>query len=110
MRLRDIIDNNRNNPREMWKHSKSLLPEKSASTPEKIKIENYTFSDKVSIANKFYEYFVTSVNDIVNGIPQCTRLGEITLLSFPNAKNKFSKFEQLFMLEMTKYFKRFKKC
>lgn len=63
--FKEIIDDNRQNPYEMWKKLKLLLPGKRSTDPDEIRFENRNISHESAMANEFNKYFLDSIDSIV---------------------------------------------
>lgn len=64
------IDSYRNDPSKMWKVLKSIVRnDKKCSKIDKIEIDNVIFQGEKLIADKISEYYMNSINVIVNSIP-----------------------------------------
>lgn len=98
------IDNNKHNAYELWKHLKTLLPEKNPSLPDLIKFEGGAIVDRSCIANQFNKYFVNSVADIINGIPPNAHLEDVTEIVSGN-KSSIDVFKQISMADLKKHIK-----
>lgn len=96
----EVIDNNRENSREMWKNLKQLLPEKKClSAPYEICFENDTTSDEGLIVHNFNKYFVNSIEEIVSRIPQYAHPDE-AIFDIPRLNTEFSRYDQLTMTKL----------
>lgn len=63
------IDNNKRNPKQMWKTLKQLLGSKNnQSSINAMKFGAEPIDDKKIIVNRLNEYFINSIRDIVNHI------------------------------------------
>lgn len=63
------IDNNRGNSKKLWKNLKPLLPnKKERSHSSSILFDHEEIFDSTLIANKFNQYFLTSINELVDSI------------------------------------------
>lgn len=63
-----ILDENKNNTRELWKNLKTILPSKRMPIGEAIKFDNIETEDEETIALKFNFYFLKSIDEIVSDI------------------------------------------
>jgi len=96
---KQVIDNNKNNPREMWKKLKLLLPGKQTSAPETINFEGQIISDHLSIAQSFNNYFLESIDVIISNIPDSALMGELPVAA-PCVAEKFDRFKSLSMTDL----------
>lgn len=64
----NVIDNNKQNSREMWKHLKTLLPGNKEIVERGIKFNDTVISDEKLIAVNFNKFFIDSINNIVKSI------------------------------------------
>lgn len=101
--FKQMIDNNKNNSRIMWKNLKMLLPEKNHPVPSEVNFNGQIISDDLCIANSFNKYFISSICDIVSTIHKFPLNGVPVVLSFVN--NEFSVFQKVTMSEMKKVIK-----
>lgn len=102
--FRNIIDDNKYNPREMWKQLKTLLPKKNSSDPDEIIFESAKTNDDSLIAEEFNRYFIRSIEDIISGVPKCN-VGDQTLSYFHELKSTFSKFDKISMNDLKRILK-----
>lgn len=60
-----VIDENKNNPKELWKNLKTLLP-------DEILFDDLTLDNDLNIANRFNEFFIDSISELVRSLPKKT--------------------------------------
>lgn len=77
--IKEIIVNNKNKQREMWKSLKTLLLDKNKCVPEDIQFGNVIIVNENVIARKFNEYFKNSIVDIVDSIPKYTSQDNVAM-------------------------------
>ncbi|KAJ8971063.1 hypothetical protein NQ317_002755, partial [Molorchus minor] len=64
----DIIDENKNNSRVMWKNLKVLLPNNKKTSGKTVKFDDIEYSNEQTISENFNQYFILSIHDIINEI------------------------------------------
>ncbi|CAH0549695.1 unnamed protein product [Brassicogethes aeneus] len=104
--FKQTIYDNKNNSCKMWKNLKLLLPEKISSSPAEINFEGTVIKNELDIANKFNNYFVNSIVDIVSVIPKHHAVASNVELS--PVFHVFEKFQSVSMTEMKKIIKTMK--
>lgn len=96
-----MIDQNKGNPKELWKNLKVLLPGKNNGVPNEILFGQEGCTDEVLISKRFNEYFVNSIADIVSVIPQFN--GVENTMTAISTFTEFSKFESVSLSTIKKH-------
>lgn len=96
------IDDNKHNPKELWKNLKLLLPERKNSVIGEVKFGDVAVTNNLIIANKFNEYFISSIADIIAGMPACPfqNIHGNIFSSSLNPDGVFSRFNPVTMSEL----------
>lgn len=96
------IDKNTHNPKEMWRVIKNLIGSSNVSETvwDSIKFDLKFSNNVLSTADAFNYYFIDSLNDIINSIPQSTV--DWTYLNLPQIEHRFHKFRSLTLSELKK--------
>ncbi|KAJ8969745.1 hypothetical protein NQ317_009579 [Molorchus minor] len=103
----NVLDNNRNDPKKLWKNLKILLPNKNNDIlPDKIKFGNYIACEDVEIAEKFNIQFIDSIKDIVNNINKYKN--SETIIQEIKTHNSIDKFEEVTMQKLKHFLKTLK--
>jgi hypothetical protein len=92
----EMIDENRSNPRKMWKNLNKLLPNKKEKYQEEIIFPQGTIRCALTIAENFNGYFVKSIQDIVENI-KMNNDTDFEQDVFQDNRNTFSTFRTLDM-------------
>ena len=103
----DILDANKDNPKELWKNLKCLLPERNKECPSHVCFGGYKIEEEDSIANRFNEYFIESIEDIVISITNYHT--EEDIIHGVDYYGEFSAFEPIDMKEIKIYMKQLRK-
>lgn len=82
----------------MWKTLKKICQNKSHSVPKEIQFGNEVIENELNIAEKFNEYFVGSINDIIESIPKQNGY-ELDIIE---VKNKLTEFKPIEMHSLRK--------
>jgi hypothetical protein len=61
----NLVENRKNQPKELWKKLKRLLPGKT-DQPSEVSFEGTTHEDPTKISEKFNIYFIDSIKNIVD--------------------------------------------
>ena len=81
------IKENKDNPKEMWKTLKKLLPFKNAKLPDKVVVAEKHYSSKLEIANCFNDYFSSAASKLTSHLqtPNLNQTDKLTsrILSLP---------------------------
>lgn len=104
--FKEVIDGHKTNSRELWKNLKTLLPNKNSTPPDEINFEQQIVANELCIANKFNNYFVNSINSIVDNIPKLPILDETTVTI--KKYGEFRQFRTLSMQDMKKFLRNLK--
>ena len=70
------LDNNKNNPRQMWKVLNELLKDNSKNLQKQIRYGDKIIKDAKDMANEFNRYFINSVKLMMNN-QRINYVGEI---------------------------------
>lgn len=95
-----FIDDNKRNPKLMWKHLKEIISPKTSKPIESLNCGGIIYNDTTTIVNVLNQYFVNSIEEIINSIDSSdTNMDEI-LRTLPNQTSNISKFEPLKIQEL----------
>lgn len=86
--IHDEIEKNKNDPKRLWRVLKSLYKEEINEIDVVQLDDGSSVDDDVEIANAMNEFFITSVDTIVNNIPNADNDNYLENISSPS--NKFS--------------------
>lgn len=93
-----IIDENKSNPKQMWKNLKTILPSNHKVAQDKIKFEDIEMSNESEIAEKFNVYFVQSIKEITDSISNSTNNEYV--LDLVDSHPPFNKFKEVSMMNL----------
>lgn len=97
-----MIDNNRNNPTEIWKTLKEVIRGKAERNIryEEIKFEEDEESDKMDMVNRFNIYFIKNIKEIVLSIDNNNNNGNEENMNKSNETYKWKEFDTVTIEEL----------
>lgn len=100
----NVIDINKKNTKEMWKKLKELTGDKKqkSSNFNEVNYKGDIIRDNLTIANKLNDYFIESINEIVNNIGCDDEVDNYFNISDTNNNNRWEKFDEISFIDMNK--------
>jgi hypothetical protein len=93
-----LLENDKKQPKELWRKLKILLPGNNTQTLEVVFEDGVAYNDPAKISERFNKFFISSIEEIVNGVRQQTFIYQTARFNCDHSISiKFNKFKMIDM-------------